>query len=163
MTKPFTRPEQVAPIVRELNGSKGPLRGFGASRDASTFSTSWSVHGKVDLRRFDLGVADDQQLVANLGNERVDVAGVEASVDAAARTGLRVRAAAQLPDGTARVVSAAPGRRVVLVASADDTAVGRLVLVVLGVAVAILAVTVLVLGEARARRRRARRSVRSGP
>ena len=73
------------------------------------------------------------------------------------------RAAAQLPDGTTRVVSAAPGRRAVLVASADDTAVGRVVLVVLGVVAAILAVTVLVLGETRARRRRARRSVRSGP
>src|SRR4051794_36481901 len=40
VAKPFSRPEQVGPIVRELNGAHGPLRGFRASRDTSTFSTT---------------------------------------------------------------------------------------------------------------------------
>lgn len=163
VAKRFARPGQVGPIVREVNGVHGPLRGFGAARETSTFATTWSVRGAVDLRRLDLGVADDEQLVANLGNERVDVAGIEARILASARTGLRVRARAELPDGTTRTVGATPGRRAVLVASADDTDLGRVALVILGVAVGVLAVVLLVIGEARTRRRRSRRSVRSRP
>ena len=163
VTKSFARPEQVAGIARELNGAHGPLRGVAASRDASTFSTSWKVTGAVDLRKLDLGVADDQELVAKLTNERVDVGGVEQRVAASALTGLRVRVRAELPDGSTREVSAVPGKRAVFVASAHDTDVGRIALVAVGVAVGVLAVVLLVFGETRARRRRSRRSVRSRP
>src|SRR5689334_7576832 len=38
VAKPFARPEQVAGIVREINGAHGPLRGFHASRSASRFA-----------------------------------------------------------------------------------------------------------------------------
>lgn len=161
VTKPFARPEQVAAIVRELNGAHGPLRGFRASRDASTFSTTWSAAGTVDLRRLDLGIADDPQLVANLTNERVDVAGVEPRIAASALAGLRVRARVELPGGDVHEVGAVPGNRAVLVATADETDLGRLALVVAGVVVAVLAVALLVAGETRARRRRSRRSVAS--
>ncbi len=163
VTKPFARPEQVAGIVGELNGPHGPLRGVTASRDASTFSTTWQVTGAVDLRTLDLGVTDDQELVANLTNERVDVAGVEQRISASARAGLRVGLRAELPDGTNRTVHAVPGKRAALVARADEAAPGRVALVVVGVLVGILAVVLLVVGEARARRRRSRRSVRSRP
>jgi hypothetical protein len=101
-------------------------------------------------------------LVASLTNARVDVAGVEARLAEAVR-GLRVRARVELPDGSTHLVAVTPGHAAPLVATADDTAVGRIVLVLLGVLLAVLAVTLLVLGETRARRRRARRSVRSRP
>jgi len=162
VSKPFTNPAQVAGIVRELNGAHGPLRGFRASRHASTFSRTWTVDGEVDLRKVDLGVADDQQLVANLTGRRLDVAGIEQHVGAAALDGLRVRARAELP-GATETVAAAPGRRAVLAASADTTDVGRVALVVMGVLVGALAIVLLVLGETRGRRRRRRRSVRSRP
>jgi hypothetical protein len=162
VAKAFTRPEQVGPIVRELNGPNGPFRRFAASRDASTFSTAWEVTGTVDRRRVDLGIADDAELVASLTNERVDVAGVEARVADAVR-GLALRARVELPDGTTRVVTASPGRRAVLVATADDTDLGRVALVAVGVIGAVLAAALLVSGEVRSRRRRSRRSLRSRP
>jgi hypothetical protein len=161
VTKPFSRPEQVRAIVGELNGAHGPLRGFRASRDASTFSTTWKVAGTVDLRRLHLGIADDEQLVANLTNERVDVAGVEPRIAASALAGLQVRARVELPGGDVDEVRSVPGERAVLHATADDTNFGRLALVVTGVLVALLAVVLLVVGETRARRRRSRRSVPS--
>jgi hypothetical protein len=163
VTKPFARPEQVAGIVRELNGAHGPLRGVAASRDASTFSTSWKVTGAVDLRTLDLGVADDPELVASLTNARVDVAGVEQRISASALAGLRVGLRVELPDGTTPAAHAVPGKRAVLVASADDSDLGRVALVVVGVLVGLLAVVLLIVGEARARRSRSRRSVRSRP
>jgi hypothetical protein len=162
-TKPFTRPEQVAAIVAELNGAHGPLRGVAASRDASTFSTTWKVTGAVDLRKLDLGVAGDPELVQNLTNERVDVAGVEQRIAASAVTGLRVGLRADLPDGTTHGVRAAAGKRAALVASADESDLGRMTLVVVGVVVGVLALVLLILGEARAPRHRSRRSVRSRP
>jgi hypothetical protein len=155
VSKPFTRPEQVAGIVRELNGAHGPLRGFRAARDASAFSRSWTVDGTVDLRKVDLGVADDQQLVANLTGRRLDVAGIEQHVATAAVDGLRIRARAELP-GATETVAAVPGRRAVLAASAAATDVGRIALVVVGVLLGALAIALLVLGETRARRRRSR-------
>ena len=161
VAKRFARPEQVGAIVREINGTKGPLRGFTASRDAATFSTTWSAAGTVDLRSLDLGIADDQQLVANLTNERVDIGAVEQRIAGSALSGLRIRARVELPGGETRVVGAVPGKRAVLTASADETDVARIALVVAGGALAVLAIVVLAVGEARARRRRSRRSVRS--
>ena len=117
-----------------------------ASRDASTFSTSWKVVGGVDLRKLDLGLADDRQLVANLTNERVDPSGVEQRILASARSGLRVTVRAELPDGTARQVSAVPGRRAALVATAEDSDLGRQMLVIAGVVVGILVAIIPVPG-----------------
>ena len=128
-------PSRSRAIVRELNGAHGPLRGFRASRDASTFSThAGRSTGTVDLRTLDLGVADDQQLVANLTNERVDVAGRGAAdrrarARRAAGAGPRRAPGRHRPDGRAR--SRASARR--SSRRADDTDVGRLALVVVGV------------------------------
>jgi len=162
-SKPFDRPAQVTAIVRELNGDDGPLRGFVASRDASTFSTSWAARGTVDLRELRLGIAADADLAAKLTNERVDLTAVEQRVLAPALAGLRVRARIELPDGTTREVTAAPGKRATVVAAADETDVGRVLLVGAGVAIGLLAVVLLVVGETRARKRRHRRSVRTTP
>lgn len=156
--KSFDRPEQVAGIVRELAGELGPLKGVHASRDASTFSTSWHVRGAVDLRKLDAGVATDPELVARLAGERIDVPQVEQRIDEAAR-GLRVHLVAELP-GETRSAAAGAGHRAVLVANADATAYGKVLLLVGGIALVVLAVVLLVVGERRARRRRT--SIQSG-
>ncbi len=150
--KPFDRPEQVAGIVRELSGSDGPLQKFEAARTASTFTTKWRVTGEVDLRTPKLGIGADQQLVANLTAERVDIPKIESDL-VAKLAGLRVRAVAELPDGERRVVTAFVGKRAALVAASEATDVGRLGLLVGGIAIGILAVVILVVGERRARRR----------
>jgi hypothetical protein len=151
VSKPFSRPAEVASIVREISRSNGPLRGFTASRETSTFSTHWKVDGSVDLRTPNLGVASDQQLLASLAAERVDIPQIEARL-ATQLKGLQVHAVAELPDGERREVLARSGDRAVLHASSDATDVNRLVMLVGGLAVALLAFLLFGLGELRARR-----------
>ena len=49
LSKPFGTPEQAAAIVKELNGSVGPLRDLTVTRDHGTFSTSYATTGTLDL------------------------------------------------------------------------------------------------------------------
>lgn len=163
VTKPFDRPEQVTSIVRELNGTDGPLRGFAASRDASTFTTSWGARGAVDLREVKLGVAADADLVAALAAQRIDPAVVEQRLAGRTLGALRVRVRTELPDAEPRQASAVPGRRAAVVSTADDTAWGRITLLLAGLATVAFAVVFLVAGERRARRRRTVRPRRIPP
>lgn len=163
VSKPFDRPEQVGPIVRELNGADGPLRGFAASRDASTFTTSWAARGAVDLREVQVGVASDADLVAALAAKRIDPAVVEQRIAGRSLGALRVRVRTELPDTAPREASAVPGRRAAVVSTADDTAWGRIALLLAGIATVAFAVVFLVAGERRARRRRAVRPRRIPP
>ncbi|MBK5287613.1 MAG: hypothetical protein JJE46_04000 [Acidimicrobiia bacterium] len=155
--KPFDRPEQVAGIVQELSGPDGPLQKFEAAREVSTFSTKWRVSGSVDLRAPRLGIGADQQLVANLTAERVDVPQVEADL-VGKLDGLRVHAVAELPDGERREVSTTVGKQAALAADGESTDVGRVALLVGGLAVGVLALIVLVVGERRTRRSGRRRA-----
>ena len=152
--KPFSAPREVAGIVRELGGTDGPLRDVTAARRTSTFSTSWKVGGAVDLRAINLGVGTDPELVAKLTSERVDIPQVETRL-ASGLGQLRVHLVAELP-GARREASAPVGRQSVLRATAENTDLNRLVMLVGGIAVAALAMFLLVVGELRARRRRRR-------
>ena len=153
VSKEFSSPQEVAGIVREINGADGPLSGFTATRQASTFTTRWKVNGTVDLRAPKLGVTTDQQLVANLTAERVDIPQIETRLTSQLQH-LRVRLVADLPDGVRREVSATLGRNAVLHETSARTDVNRLVMLVGGLALAALAVLLLAVGELRGRRRR---------
>jgi hypothetical protein len=157
VSKPFDRPEQVAPIVRELNGPHGPLHGFAASRDASTFTTSWRARGAVDLRTVTFGVGGDTDLAAALQAKGVDPAVVEQRIAGRALGGLKVRVRTELPGAVAQQATAVPGRRAAVASRADDTAWGRILLLVAGLATVAFAVVFLVTGERRSRRRRTER------
>ncbi|MEO6470098.1 MAG: hypothetical protein ABIP21_13450 [Acidimicrobiia bacterium] len=152
--KPFSAPGEVAGIVREISGANGPVRNVTATRSSSTFSRGWAVGGLVDLRAIKLGIETDPQLVATLTSERVDIPQVESRITSGL-SGLRVHLVADLP-GAQRDVSAGAGRRSVLDATAENTDLNRLVMLVGGIALAALAVLLLVIGELRARRRRRR-------
>lgn len=165
VSKPFTRPEQVRAIVREVNGSSGPLRGFGAARDGSTFSTHWRASGGADLRQVDLGVTQDPELLAALTAKRVDPQVLAARIAAQAGGALRVRTRLELP-GASQELTVASGHRGVTAAAVDETAWGRIALLVAGVAAVLAALALVIVGEARARRRRSappRRIPRRGP
>ncbi len=152
VSKAFAEPAEVAGIVSEINGAHGPLRGVAAHRDAATFTTHWTVDGAVDLRTVEPGVGGDPELVAGLTAAQVDVTGIEQRlVDALG--GLRVRLTAELP-GTRDSVAAGVGHRAALHATADDTALGRVLLLGLGILAGLVALTLLVVGEMRVRRRR---------
>ena len=150
--KPFTNPREVAGIVREINGTDGPLRAFSASRTSSTFTTGWKLDGGVDLRLPRVGVATDLQLVAKLTAERVDIPQIETRL-ASGLKGVRVHLVAELPDADRREVNAAIGGDAVLHESSRNTDVTRLVLLVGGLALAVTASMLFVFGELRARRR----------
>ena len=152
--KPFSAPREVTGIVREISGGDGPMRGVTATRRTSTFSTEWKVGGVVDLRAINLGVGTDPELVAKLTSERVDIPQVETRL-ASGLGQLRVHLVAELP-GARREASAPVGRQSVLRATAENTDLNRLVMLVGGIAVAALAMFLLVVGELRARRRRRR-------
>ena len=153
VSKVFNRPAEVASIVGEISGPKGPLQHFTASRSASTFTTHWRVNGTVDLRAAQVGIASDPQLVANLTAERVDLPGIESRVDASLKD-LHVHAVALLPHDVHREVSASFGSQGVLVAAADDTNFNRIVLLFGGIATGLAALFILVVGERRACRNR---------
>ena len=156
--KPFSRPGQVAGIAAELNGTSGPLHGFRATRTSSTFSTGWTVRGRVDLRTVDTGLAQDPELVANLTAERVDLPAVAQRITDSARRGLRIRAVAELPGGQRTIVVAKPGGRAVLAARSDETDTDRVLLLGAGIGIGVLALAILIVGERRGRRaRRTRR------
>lgn len=157
VSKPFDRPGQVARIVRELNGPDGPLRGFAASRDASTFTTDWAARGGVDLRDLRPGVTADPQLVAALVAKGIDPAVVEQRIASRTLGALKVRVRTELPAAAPRQATAVPGRRAAVVSAAGATAWGRVALLVAGIATVGFAVVFLVSGERRARRRRAAR------
>ena len=153
VSKIFNRPAEVASIVREISGPKGPLQHFSASRRASMFTTHWRVNGTVDLRAARVGIASDPQLVANLTAERVDIPGIESRVDASLKD-LHIHAVALLPHEVHRQVSASFGSRGVLAAAADDTNFNRIVLLFGGIATGVAALFLLVVGERRVRRNR---------
>ncbi len=150
VSKPFSRPAEVRSIVREISGPRGPLRRFSASRQADRFSTQFRVSGLVDLRSIDPGVTDDAELVAQLTNGQVDAAAVQARVTAEAVAGLRVRARVEVPGATDQV-DARPGERATVSAVAEDTAIGRILMLVGGIALVLAAAVVAVRGV-RARR-----------
>ncbi len=152
VSKAFADPAEVAGIVAEINGAHGPLRGVAAHREAATFSTRWTVDGAVDLRTVEPAVGDDPELVAGLTAAQVDVTGIEQRLRDALG-GLRVHLTAELP-GTRDSVAAGVGHRATLHATADDTALGRVVLLGLGVLAGLVAITLIVVGELRGRRRR---------
>jgi hypothetical protein len=157
VSKSFDRPEQVAPIVRELNGPDGPLRGFAASRDASTFSTTWRARGAVDLRTVKPGIGGDPDLVAALQAKGVDPSVVDQRIAGRTLGALKVRVRTELPDTEPRQATAVPGRRAGVVSTADDTAWDRILLLLAGLGTVGFAVVYLVTGERRSRRRRTER------
>ncbi len=160
VAKRFSRPAEIASIMREVSGTRGPFRDFTASRRASTFSTHWRINGIVDLRGLGVGVADDPALVASLTGERVDIPQIEARVSDQLKH-LHLHVVTVLPHDGRREVTVTPGRRTPVTAAADDTNFNRVALFAVGIAFGVVALLLLVVGERRARRRRG--SVASGP
>ena len=156
VSKPFARAEDAGAVVAELSGPDGPVRDVEVTREASTFRTEWSFSGVADLEELKTGLATDQEVVSKLAAERVDVAALDQRLLADTRDALRLRVTADLPQSSAEVYPVRPGTKVVMETSSSETAMGRILLLVLGIAVGLAAVVLLVAGELRTRRRRTR-------
>jgi hypothetical protein len=156
-SKPFTSPSQVAGIVKELNGTAGPLRDVTVTRDAGTFSTSYSAKGTLDLQQLQTGLTADPDVVASLTNQHVDVNAVDQALLADLRDSLGVRVTVELPGKTA-TIAGVQGKTTPIDESTSVLDTTRVVLVTVAVALVVLAIVVLLWPG---RRRRATR--RRGP
>ncbi len=161
LTKPFGNPEQATAIVQEISGTAGPLRGVTVTRDAGTFSTSYSTTGTLDLKDLQTGLTTDKDVVGSLLGQAVDAGAVDQSLLADLRDSLGVTVKVELPGGTT-VVKGTPGQATAVDASTSVLDTTKVILVTVAVVLVLLAIVVL-LWPGRRRRRRATRSRRYTP
>lgn len=160
--KGFARAEDAGELVQELNGEVGPIRDVTVQRDASIFTTDWSLKGVADRETLQTGVTTDAELVERLSGQRVDVAALDQGLLLNLQEALRMRVAVDLPHASQETFDVPAGERVAFADESSATAYGRLLLLLVGIAIAVLAVLIFVVGERRDRRRvlRAARAVR---
>jgi hypothetical protein len=154
-SKPFTSPAQVAGIIQELNGAAGPLRDVTVTRDAGTFSTSYSVHGTLDLQQLQTGLAADQDVVGSLVGQQVDVNAVDQALLADLKDALGVHVKVELP-GKTSTIDGVTGQTTAIDESSSVLDTTRVILVTVAVGLVVLALVVL-LWPGRRRRRRVNR------
>jgi len=158
-TKPFSSPEQATAIVKELNGTAGPLRDVTVTRDSGTFSTSYSTTGTVDLKDLQTGLTSDKDVVGSLLVQSVDAGAVDQSLLADLRDSFGLTVKVELPGGTT-VVKGTPGKVKAVDASTSVLDTTRVILVTIAVALVVLAIVVLLWPGRRRRRRATRRDGR---
>ncbi len=154
LTKPFRTPEQATAIVKEINGTAGPVRDVTVMRDPGTFSTSYTTTGTVDLEDVQTGLTTDKDVIGTLLAQGVDAGAVDQALLADLRDSVGVTVKVELPGGTT-VVKGVNGRASPFDASTSVLDTSRVVLVTVAVVLIGLAVVVL-LWPGRRRRRRAR-------
>jgi hypothetical protein len=154
LTKGFARAEDAGAVVAELNGADGPLRGVRVTRSTSTFSTDWGFAGVADLKDLKSGLTSDQELVGRLTAERVDVGALDQRLLLETRAALRLHVIADLPHASSREFPVRAGATTVLHTSSSQTAITRILALVVGLGVGLVAIVVLLAGELRSRRRR---------
>ena len=109
LTKNFGRAEQLATVIEELDGPAGPLRGVELERDAEFIETDLRVAGAADLAAIDTGISSDEELVAALAAERVDITALDAALVAQVRDAFELTVSVSLPSEDTRTFSVAPG------------------------------------------------------
>ncbi|HLM19271.1 MAG TPA: hypothetical protein VK549_15730 [Acidimicrobiia bacterium] len=159
-TKPFSSPEEATEIVKELNGTAGPLRDVKVARDPSTFSTSYETTGTLDLEDLQTGLTADPAVVGSLLAQSVDAGAVDQSLLADLRDSFGITVKAELPGGTT-VVKGVPGRTTPVEASTSVLDTTKVILLTVAVVLVALAILVLV-WPGRRRRGRATRGGRRG-
>lgn len=159
-SKPFDSPAQATAIVKELNGTVGPLRDVTVTRDAGSFSTSYATKGTLDLQDLDTGLTTDPDVVGSLLGQSVDAGAVDLSLLADLRDSFGLTVKVEQPGGTT-VVKGVPGQATPVDASTSVLDTTRVILVTIAVVLVVLAVAVLLWPGRRRRRRATRRGDRS--
>jgi hypothetical protein len=156
LSKPFRTPEQATAIVKELNGTAGPLRNVVVTRDPSTFSTHYSTTGALDLKDVQTGLTTDKEVIGTLLAQGVDAGAVDQSLLAQLRDSVGVTVRVELPGGTT-VVKGTSGQVTPVDASTSVLDTTRVILVTIAIVLVVLAVVVLLWPRRRRRRARGRR------
>jgi hypothetical protein len=155
LTKGFARAQDAGAVVAELNGAAGPLRAVKVTRSGSTFTTDWGFSGVTDLKGVSTGIAKDPDLLGRLTGQRVDVGALDQRLLLETQAALRLQVVADLPHAAPREFPARAGVRTVMHTSSSQTALTRVLALLLGLLVGVIAIVLLVAGELRSRRRRA--------
>jgi hypothetical protein len=142
LSKTFDSPDQVAGILREVSGTAGPLRDVSVTRDHGLFSTTYAVHGAVDLAQLQTGVTTDPGVVAALTNQKVDVNAIDQSLLAEIRDSFAITMEVELPGGT-KTVHGISGKSTAIDVSSSVLDTTRVAFIVVAVVLVALAVLVL--------------------
>jgi hypothetical protein len=141
LSKPFSSPSEVAGIMREINGTTGPLRDVSVTREKGAFSTSYSAAGTLDLAQLQTGLTADPDVVASLSNQQVDVNAIDQALLADIRDAFGLKVKVELP-GRTTTVDGTSGETATIDASTSVLDTKRVVLVVVAVVLVALAVVV---------------------
>jgi hypothetical protein len=158
LSKEFSGEAGLASVLAELDGRDGALRDARVVRERALLRDRDGVSLVADLEHVRLGIADDKELAARLRAAGVDVAAIDAGLQARVKGSFDLTVRVVLPDGTDSTVRLGPGdRRRLAVTSTTEHPGRRLALGAAGAA-ALLGVILFVIASANARRaRRARR------
>ena len=155
LSKPFSSPQQAAAIVKELNGTAGPLRDVTVSRDKGTFSTSYEAKGTLDLKDLQTGLTGDRDVVGSLLAQHVDAGAVDQSLLADLKDSFGLTVKVELP-GKTTTVKGVNGQVTGINESTSVLDTTKVILVTVAIGLVVLAIVVL-LWPGRRRRRRATR------
>ncbi len=160
LSKPFETPAQATAIVKELNGTVGPLRDLTVTRDAGSFSTSYATTGTLDLKDLQTGLTSDPAVVGSLLVQSVDAGALDQTLQADLRDSFSLTVKVEQPGGTT-VVKGVPGQAKPVDASTSVLDTTKVILVTIAAVLVVLAIVVLLWPGRRRRRRATRRGVRS--
>ena len=151
VSKAFGTPAQLASVLREVNGTAGPVRDVQLTRDDGLLTTDYRVRGRLDLGAAGTGITGDPAVVQSLSAQHVDPAAVDAALLGQLRSALHVRVVVASPGGT-RTVVGRPGASVPIDVSTSVADTRRLLLAVVA-AVALVGAVLLWWWPARPRGR----------
>ena len=156
LRKPFAGPAALHDVIAELSGPRGPVQDVELQRDSGLLTTSFDVKGVADLVQLTSGVLDDQDVVARLTAERIDLPAVDQRLADQLRGSFHLRIVVRFPGGSTQTMRAPAGERTRIDASSSELDATRAGLLGTAVLLAALAIVILVRGE-RARHRGGRR------
>jgi hypothetical protein len=162
LRRPFSSPAGLRAAMVDLSGTHGPVRNVRLRRGSDPVRTTFRFRALADLAGITAGVVDDRQLAANLSAQRVDVAGLDATLTARLKEALRLHVAISLPGGGTRVWNVAPGTRAVLDRSSSQFDPARAAWFAVGIVLAAATLALVFVGEYKARKRRRLAEPRSG-
>lgn len=151
----FADEDELRVRLRELDGGN-IVRDGKIVRDRGVLRSRDEIVLDVDLRDLGTQIGDDEELVASLQAAGLDVAGLDAQLEAELRDALRVQVRVEAPGGRVTTVELAPGQQESVAAARSEFDTNRLVLLLIGALLAFLAVLLYLSAGASARRTRPR-------
>jgi hypothetical protein len=154
--KPFARPRDLGPTLRELTGSSGLIGRVSATRTSEFSRTNYAARVDIDLRPLAVDIRSDTDLVNHLRFVGLDSAVLELKLDTPLRDAVGVRLVVALPGGRVRSWSVPAGGHVEARATSSVPIGGRVAWLIASAVLAGLAVVLLLVAWLLPGRRRRR-------